>query len=300
MAVKFEDYYQTLGVSREASQDEIQKAYRKLARKYHPDVNKEASAKGRFEKLTEAYEVLKDPEKRKKYDQLGANWKQGQDFRPPPGAEGFEFRNTGPGGFAGGPSGFSDFFESLFGGRGGGNGMGGFEDLFSQAHTGRSAQHQEQEAQIRVGFDEAYHGATRRLTLQGPQGQKTVEVKIPPGTAPGSKLRLRREGLVLKVDVAEHPRYKLEGKDISVELPLRPDQAALGDRVPVDTPEGEVTLTIPPGTSSGSRLRLSGKGLPGRGKQSAGDLYVQVKITVPRKLTDAQRAAYEQLRSVSE
>lgn len=308
MAVKFEDYYETLGVSRDASQQDIQRAFRKLARQYHPDVNKEASAEEQFRKINEAYEVLKDPEKRKKYDQLGANWQAGQDFRPPPGYENmrYEFGGQGQGGgFS--PEGFSDFFEMFFGSRGGGGrtaGSAGFEDLFRQAgqaggHGG--AAHRaapEQEAQLDITLDEAYRGSTRSLSLQGPAGTKTLEVKIPAGTTDGSKIRLRGENLLLNIKVAKHPDFTLQGKNLTTEVKLQPWQAALGAKMDVKTMEGTVTLSVPPGTQSGQKMRLRGKGMPVR-KGEPGDLFVRMMIAVPKELTDEQRELYEKLKEIS-
>ena len=305
MAVKFQDYYQTLGVKRDASQEEIQRAYRKLARKYHPDLNKDADASDKFKQVGEAYEVLKDPEKRKKYDTLGENWKAGQEFRPPPGWEG-RFRGAGGpgrgGGFqfeAGGQ--FSDFFEAIFGQMaGGGAGQGraqGFDDLFGQGQRGPQ-QAPMQEAPISISLDEAFHGTTRRLDLQGPNGKKTIEVKIPAGTSSGAKIRLGGEGLILKVTVSPHPRFKVSGKDLTVTQELEPWQAALGDKVDLKTMDETVTLNIPAGTNSGQRLRLKGRGLkPAKG--GAGDLYVEMSIRVPKTLTDEQRDLYEKLKQAS-
>ena len=321
MAVKFEDYYQTLGVSRDASQEEIQRAYRKLARKYHPDVNKEADAAQRFAKIGEAYEVLKDPEKRRKYDELGRNWKQGQDFRPPPGWEDIQFEFRGPGGNARGaggdfrPGGFSDFFEMFFGGRGraGGGGSGGgspFEELFEQyasdggrARGGRgggAAEAAPTEHELTITLDEAFGGGTRRVEVSGPGGRRSLDVKIPPGSVDGTRLRLREHGVVLKIKLARHPRYEVTGHDLTTELYITPAEAALGAKVEVTTLDGPVTMTIPPGAQSGQKLRLRGRGLP-RDKQGQkrGDLFVRLLIRVPTSLSDAEREAYEKLREVS-
>ena len=301
MSVKFEDYYKTLGVKRDASADEIKRAYRKLAQKYHPDRNKEEGAAEQFSKVGEAYEVLKDPEKRKRYDQLGANWKHGQDFRPPPGYGGF----GGGGGrsqsfdFQGGD--FSDFFREMFGGAGaGGPGGGGFEEMFGRAGGGRGQapprQAPEQEAEISVSLHEAYHGSTRQLSLQGPGGVKTIDIKIPAGIKPGGKIRLKGENLLLKVNVAPDPRFQVNGVNLTTDLKISPATAALGGKADVTTLDGEVTMTIPPGTGSGSKLRVRGKGLgPAKDK---GDLLVRVMVAVPKELTDAQRALYEQLRDL--
>lgn len=331
MAVKFQDYYETLGVDREASQDEIKRAYRKLARQYHPDVNQDEAAKGKFEKINEAYEVLGDPEKRKKYDQLGENWKHGQDFQPG-GGYGFD---TGNGGFSfstgGGRGGatfsgdFSDFFNQFFGGghdRTAGHRRGratSFEDLFGAAGSGASgsggmggmgagprsagragaAQTPMQETEATVSLYEAHHGTTRQLSLQGPQGTQTLDVKIPAGVTDGSKIRLRDKGVQIKVRVAGDPRFEVHGHDLTTDVKVDPATAALGGKVDVETLEGSATLTIPPGTSSGNKLRLKGKGLNKRGKDERGDLFARVMIQVPKTLTDAQREAFEKLREAS-
>ena len=326
MAVKFQDYYETLGVERQASQDEIKRAYRKLARKYHPDVNKEASAKGMFEKINEAYEVLGDPDKRKKYDQLGANWKHGQDLAA--GGHGFEdggFSYSTGGGHGGEFSGdFSDFFNQFFAGAGAGRDRTAgrrrgrstsFEDLFggsaggmggmgagpsgagpSGAGRAGAVQTPMQEAEATVSLYEAHHGTTRQLSLQGPQGTQTLDVKIPAGVTEGSKIRLRAKGVQIKVRVAGDPRFQVTGHDLTTDVKIDPATAALGGKVDVETLEGPATLTIPEGTSSGGKLRLKGKGLHKRGQDERGDLFARVMITVPKSLTDEQREAYEKLR----
>lgn len=317
VAVKFQDYYQTLGVPKTASQDEIQRAYRKLARKYHPDVNKEKGAEQKFKELSEAYEVLKDPDKRKQYDELGANWKAGQEFKPPPGWKNAKFDFGGPGGFSFGGDGFSDFFEMFFG-RSAGPGRGGarvrfgphgagfdFEQEFQQA----GATH---EAQITISLEDAYHGAKRQITLSDNGGPpKTYDVKIPRGVTEGAKIRLAGQGgpgrggappgdLILIVHLAQHPNFQVDGHDLTTTLPLTPWEAALGAKLPVDTLEGQVTLTIPPGAASGQKLRLRGKGLPHRGHPDRhGDLYVLLKIVVPKELSDEERRLFEELAKVS-
>lgn len=340
MAVKYQDYYQTLGVSRTASQDEIQRAYRKLARQFHPDVNKEAGAEARFKLINEAYEVLKDPERRKRYDQLGADWKSGQDFSPPPGWENFgvnfgqqgragrsrsgragrSARGAGPdvGGFDG-FGGFSDFFEAIFGGGGGG---GGASPFGAQGFTGRSpagpqpgATH---EADLTVSLEDAFRGATRRITLEASQpdgrgganrSSKSYDVRIPPGTIDGSVIRLAGQGaagqgggapgdLLLRIHIAPDPRFTVSGHDITAPLPISPWEAALGAKVPAPTLDGEVVITIPPGSQSGQRLRLRGKGLPTRAGDR-GDEYVELRIVVPKELSPSERAAFENLRDVS-
>lgn len=317
MAVKFQDYYETLGVDRTASQDEIKRAYRKLARQYHPDVNKDAADAGKFEHINEAYEVLGDPEKRKKYDQFGKNWKHGQDFTPPPGFEGSFGGGPGGGGFSyrttGGPGGgsfsdgdFSDFFRMFFDSgdirSGGGQRGPSFEDLFAQAGGGGGTaggpprQAPPTTADVTVSLHEAHHGTTRQLTLQGPGGSKTLDVKVPAGVTDGARIRLKRDNVLLTVRVAKDPRFELHGHDLITDVRVDPATAALGGKADVETLDGHFTLTIPAGTSSGGKLRLKGKGLKKQGREERGDLLARVMIAVPKSLTDEQREAYEQLR----
>jgi curved DNA-binding protein len=316
MAVTFQDYYQTLGVNRTASQDEIRRAYRKLARKYHPDVNKAKDAEEKFKQVNEAHEVLKDPEKRKLYDQLGANWKAGQEFRPPPEWENIRFQ------FGGAPKaeefdlggGFSDFFEMLFGARRG----------TSRGGAGRGAQAawsmpgQDHEAEIAVRLEDSYYGATRTITLQGQEVDEqgrlrptshTYEVRIPAGVSDGSRIRLAGKGgpgigggpsgdLFLKVRIEPHPRFRVDGHDLQVEVPVTPWEAALGATVEVPVVEGTANLKIPPGIQSGQKLRLRGKGLPRR-DDGRGDLLALVKIVVPKTLTEKERELFAEMARVS-
>ena len=313
--VEYKDYYAILGVERSAQKEEISRAYRKLARKYHPDLNKAPEAEEKFKEVSEAYEVLKDPEKRRRYDQLGARWKEGQDYQPPPGWEFRQEQGPGPsaGGFSFGEGGFSDFFESLFGGafqqRGGA--MGGGSPFQRQ---GRPA---DQEATLRISLEEAYRGGTTSIVLEsresaGGAGQaarpRRLDVKIPPGILPGQKIRLagqgpqntdgRRGDLYLRVEVEPHRRFRLEDRDLYTDLALTPWEAALGSQVQVPSLNGTVTLTVPRGTQSGQKLRLKGKGLPNP-KGSAGDLYVTAQIKVPKRLSDRERELFESLREAS-
>lgn len=323
MAIKFEDYYQTLGVSRDASAEQIRRAYRKLARQHHPDVSKDKDAAQRFAKVNEAYEVLSDPEKRQRYDQLGENWQAGQEFRPPPGWENVRFDFKPGAGQAGGFSfkgggQFSDFFETLFGDlmgsrhaggpRGGGRQM--FDDLFRQAGAGqdfakdfghkRHGAHHAPAAQqvtdLPITLEQAYRGGTQRIEVQGPTGRKNIEVKIPAGATDGMKIRLRGEGLVLRLRIEKDPRFELQGRNLITEARISPAQAALGGKVDVPTLNGTLAMTIPPGSSSGRKLRLKGKGLPAAGKHHPGDLIVRLMIDVPEKMTQQQRELYEKLR----
>jgi curved DNA-binding protein len=317
MALKFKDYYDILGVSRNATQDEIQRAYRKLARKYHPDVNKEPGAEEKFREINEAYEVLKDPEKRAKYDQLGSHWQAGQDFRPPPGWDvHFDF-GGGPGQsefFWSGSGDFSDFFEMLFG-------RSGFGRSRSAAGTQTGGVWRQpgadREAVLRISLEDAYHGAVKTLTLppeaSGIAGAgrpgKTLEVKIPKGILPGQKIRLAGQGqegmggarpgdLYLKVELEPHPVYRLEGRDLYMDLPITPWEAALGAEVPVKTLSGTYSLKVPAGSQSGQKLRLRGKGMPNP-KGAPGDLYAVLKIVVPKKLSKEEKDLFRRLGEVS-
>jgi len=301
--MEFKDYYAILGVGRDASQDEIKRAYRKLARKYHPDVSKEPDAEDRFKEIGEAYEVLKDPEKRKAYDQLGRGYHQGEDFRPPPGWEpGFEFSG---GGFTDAGE-FSDFFESLFG-RGFGRGAGGRRQGAGFRVSGHDVV-----ARAEITLEEAYNGGTRQITLprhevtadgRVRESQQTLNVRIPKGITDGQRIRLSGQGepgigggppgdLYLEIHFRPHPRFHVEGRDIFLHLPVAPWEAALGAQVTVPTLGGDVGLKIPAGSQTGRKLRLKARGLPG---DPSGDQYVTVRIVVPRPETDAQRALYERM-----
>jgi curved DNA-binding protein len=297
--MQYKDYYQILGVPRTASDEAIKKAYRRLARKYHPDVSKEANAEERFKELSEAYEVLRDPDKRSAYDQLGANWKAGQEFRPPPGwQQHHEFR--GGGGFGGG-SAFSDFFESLFGDLGIGGGRRGFQQAG-----------EDQQARIEITLEEAYHGVTRTLQVQIPEvdarghgvtRRKSLNVRIPPGVGNGQKIRLAGQGapgigggasgdLYLEVRLLPHPRYQVEDKNVTLTLPLAPWEAALGAQVQAPTLGGKVSLNIPANSQSGQKLRLRGRGLPGT---PPGDQYVVLQIVNPPADSVAARELFRRM-----
>lgn len=320
MSVKYKDYYQILGVPRDASREQVTKAFRKLARQYHPDVNQDAGAEDRFKEINEAHEVLKDPEKRKRYDTLGAAWEHGQDFRPPPGYGDFEFRYGGPG--AGGRGAedlgdFSDFFSILFGGLGGGfgrarpgkrgsaGGFGGFGDFGDRAGPRTGDDH---EAEIVIPLEEAASGANRTVRLSKPGGgTRSLKVAIPAGVTDGTRIRLQNQGgagqgggragdLYLRVRFQPHRRFEADGRDLTTRVTIAPWQAALGDRIEVETLSGKVRLQIPAGTGSGTRFRLRGQGLPGRNGAAPGDLYVEAVIAVGRDLSPQQKRLYEQLR----
>jgi curved DNA-binding protein len=296
--MEFRDYYKTLGVEPGADTDEIKRAYRKLARKYHPDLNKEAGSEEKFKEIGEAWEVLKDPEKRKRYDQLRAGgWRGGDDFQPPPGWRG-GFGQAGAGEGFGGFSGFSEFFENLFGG-----GMG--------ARRQRSAPGRDIHARVEIDLETAFSGGQRRIALNrsepGPDGRlvsrrQNLEVNVPAGVTPGQQIRLAGQGeagfggakgdLYLEVDIRPHHLFELDGRNVHLTLPIAPWEAALGARVNVPTLGGKVAMNIPAGSSSGKRLRLKGRGLPGK---PAGDQVVTLKVVVPKASTDRQRELYEQL-----
>lgn len=311
---KYKDYYKLLGVDRNASQEEIQKAYRKLARKYHPDVNKDSGSEQKYQEINEAYEVLKDPDKRQRYDNLGMNWEAGQDFSPPPGYQDFQGGHVHFGGFDGqeGFGGFSDFFNMLFGdfGFGGGRGQRGRTATFFGDEGGPSMRGGgDQEASIELTLEDAAEGGVKQIALEQPgKGRKTLEVRIPAGVTEGQKIRLAGQGapgmdgtpgdLYLKVHLKEHPRFSLEGHNLRTTLRLAPWEAALGAEVPVKTLNGEVQMKIPAGTQGGQVFRLKGKGMPRR-KGAPGDLFVAVRISLPKKLSDRERDLFEELARVS-
>jgi curved DNA-binding protein len=311
MAVQFRDYYETLGVSKTATTEEIRSAFRKLARKYHPDVAKDKkAAEEKFKEINEAYEVLSDPAKRQKYDQLGENWNQPGGFQPPPqwgggrpgdgfyrygGEDGgveFEFNGTG----------FSDFFEAFFGGGRGQSAFGGFGRRPPGAERGSDV-----EADIMVPLEEVLHGAKRTVSLRraGSNKVETYQVKIPRGVHEGQRIRLAGQGepgerggrsgdLFLRVRLARHPDFTVEGSDLVHELKIQPWQAVLGADLTVPTLEGNVRLKIPPGTQSGQRFRLRERGLPSSsGKR--GDLYVEVQVAVPTKVTEREKEIWSEL-----
>ena len=314
MAVQFRDYYETLGVPKTATEDEIRTAFRKLARKHHPDVAKDKkAAEEKFKEINEAYEVLSDAEKRKKYDQLGAGWNQPGGFQPPPGWEaqqpggGFQQWQWGGGENGGvefefGGTGFSDFFEAFFGGGRGRSAFGGFGGRQATAERGADV-----EADIMVTLEEALHGSTRTVSLRraGSNKVENYQVKIPRGVHEGQRIRLAGQGeagvrggksgdLFLRVRLAKHPDFSVERRDLVHEVKIEPWQAVLGSELLVPTLEGNVRLKIPPGTQSGQRFRLRGRGLPST-SGTRGNLYVDVQINVPKKLTEREREVWREL-----
>jgi len=302
--VDFKDYYKIMGVKRDATQDDIKRSYRKLARKYHPDVSKHADAEARFKEVGEAYEVLKDPEKRAAYDQLGANWKAGQDFRPPPDWDaGFEF--SGGGYTRADSAAYSDFFESLFG-----HGFGSAPP--TGARGGFRARGEDHHAKVLIDLEDAYHGAAKTITLRSPEldagghvitREHSLNVKIPKGIRQGQKIRLSGQGapgfgggeagdLYLEIEFRPHALYRVEGRDLYLDLPVAPWEAALGATIKTPTPAGPVDLKIPAGSSSERKLRLKGRGIPGN---PPGDVYVVAQITLPSADSDQARDLYRKM-----
>lgn len=309
--MEYKDYYKVLGIEKTASQDDIKHAYRRLARKYHPDVSKEANAEEKFKNLQEAYEVLKDPEKRTAYDQLGSNWKQGQEFRPPPGWDAnTRFYTSGDSGAFSESDlgGFSDFFSNLFGRaqrRPEGEDFGGFKQRGN-----------DQRATISITLEEAFQGTTRNLQLQIPeidasgqihQSVRTIKVTIPPGAAQGQQLRLAKQGgpgmggaepgdIYLEIDIQPHVLFSLKGKDVFLTLPVTPWEAALGADIKIPTLGGQVGLKLAPNSQTGQKLRLKGRGMPS--KPDAGDQYAILQIHTPPAQTDEQKQMYEKMAQI--
>ncbi len=301
--MEYKDYYEIMGVKRDATQDEIKRAYRKLARKYHPDVSEEADAEARFKDVGEAYEVLKDPEKRAAYDQLGAQWQAGQDFRPPPDWDaGFEFSG---GGYTAGGADHSAFFEELFG-RGFAQ-SGGVGSRHSFHMRG-----EDHHAKVLIDLEDSFSGATRSISLHVPEitedghvitRERTLNVRIPKGIRPGQQIRLAGQGgpglgdaepgdLFLEVEFREHPLYRVDGADIYLDLPVAPWEATLGASIKVPTPSGSVDLKIPANSNQGRKLRLKGKGLFSK---TPGDMYVVLQVNLPPADSDTARQLYEQM-----
>ena len=325
MAVQFKDYYETLGVDRNATPDEIRKAYRKLARKYHPGLNpsnKEAEAK--FKEINEAHEVLSHPENRKKYDALGANWRAGQPFEPPPGYE----KAYGPGGFRSytwttgdgeevefGGTGFSDFFEAFFG-RGFRQAGRGAESPFGRTGAAhRSQRGQDIEGDLMITIEEAFRGGKKTISLRntnprtGQTRTETYEVKIPPGILPGTRIRLGGRGepgagqgpagdLYLRIHIAPDPDFRLEEEGLVFDLDLTPWEAVLGAEVTVPIFGRSLKIKIPPGSQNGQRMRIRGQGLPGKGG-AQGDLFIVLHVEVPSNLSADERAKWEELKKIS-
>ena len=278
--MEYKDYYKTLGVARTATPTEIKKAYRKLAAEFHPDKNKAKGAEDRFKEINEANEVLSDAEKRRSYDELGSDWRAGQQFRPPPGWGGRGRRSTGgnPGGFSGD---FSDLFSSMFGS---GAGMGG--GFAPEAEDSRDV--------LTISLEESFHGGSRRVQLSS---GKTLEVKIPKGVTEGQTIRLTGQGrfggdLLLEMRFAAHPRFDLKGRDLSCVVSVAPWESALGATVSVPTLGGEVELKLPAGIQAGKKMRLKGRGLPG---STAGDQIIEIRVVTPPAASEEDKAFYTQM-----
>jgi curved DNA-binding protein len=309
--MEYKDYYKIMGVERNATADDIKKAHRRLARKYHPDVSKEKNAEARFKEIAEAWEVLRDPEKRAAYDRLGAGYQAGQEFRPPPGWNQQRASGSHTSGKRGrGAAGFdhSDFFDAIFRGMGGGpGGFGGF-DFDDLRAGGFDMPGEDQHAKIKIDIGDSYTGATRKLQLHTPAESdgglaahdRTIEFVIPKGIRAGQHIRLAGQGipgtgrggagdLYLDVEFLPHALYRAEGRDVYMTLPVAPWEAALGAEIEAPTPIGEVALKIPPGSTSGRKLRLKGRGLPGK---TPGDFYFVLQVALPPADTPASKKAY--------
>jgi curved DNA-binding protein len=301
--MQYKDYYKIMGLSRDSTQDEVKRAYRKLARKYHPDVSKERDAEAKFKELGEAYEVLKDPQKRAAYDKLGSSWKAGEEFRPPPNwDEGFEFKG---GGFTDTDAGaFSDFFEQLFG-------RAGFH-AGARGPRGAHVRGQNSHAKIYIDLEDSFQGSTRNISLSTPAvdahgyvqvKHRSLNIKIPKGIKPGQHIRLAGQGdpgpgggaagdLLLEIAFNKHPLYRVSETDIYLDLPVTPWEAALGAKIKAPTPEGNIDLKIPPNSRQGTKLRLKGRGLPAK---SPGDFFVVLQISLPPANTEPAKAAYQKM-----
>jgi curved DNA-binding protein len=308
------DFYETLGVSRESTKEEIQASYRKLARQWHPDVNKAPEAEERFKEISEAYDTLSDPVTRRRYDAFGEDFRKvPDDVDPETYARARAAAGAGRGRAGAGRAGSGR--TAGFGGFTGGEDIGiDLEDLLGGMGFGvgggvRSVRGPDQEALLELEIDEAYRGGSRTITLPGPEGERTYTVRIPPGVTDGQRIRLGGQGargrgggsagdLYLIVRLRPHPRYRVQGRDIHIDLPVAPWEAALGATVPVPTPGGEVKVKVPSGSSSGRRLRLRGKGMPNtRGRP--GDAYAEVHIVVPQSLSERERELFEELARTS-
>ena len=345
MAVKFKDYYEILEINRNASQEDIQKAYRKLARLYHPDRHQSKSeherkkAEEKFKEIGEAYEVLKDPQKRKRYDALGANWKAGQDFTPPPGFEQFfgGFGKRPSGGYSHvefeGMDGLSDFFQMLFGDqmRGGFSGFSqnpfqgqrpsnanNFSHGFQEQGDKTEAKGENFHGEIHISLEDAFFGGKKSITLETKEAgflgisknkSKRYQITIPKGVTNGTVIRLAGQGekgpgqkagdLLLKVVIDRHPKFEISGENLLTKVNISPWEAALGAKIPVKTLEGEIKLTLPKGSQSGQTLRIRGKGFPLKNKNQRGDLLAELKIVIPKNPSEKELQLYEKLKEVS-
>lgn len=297
MATK--DYYKIMGVARDASQKDIKRAYHRLARKFHPDVSKAPDAAERFKEIGEAYAVLSDPEKRAAYDQFGEYWEAGQQAQQQQSGGWQQDFGQRQQSFNGGD--FSDFFSDIFGQRG----FGGFNQ---QGRRGFAQRGEDIHAKIQIDIEDSYHGASRSISVATPNGKRTLNVRIPRGVMAGQQIRLAGQGeqgfgggargdLLLEVEFRAHPRYRVEGRDVYLRQPVSPWEAALGAKVTVPTPTGNIDIKIPANSSADRKLRLKGKGLPAK---QPGDLFVELTIALPEANTPQAKAAYEAFRDAFE
>ena len=291
MKVSYKDYYKILGVESNATADQIRKAYRKLAKKYHPDVNKEAGAEQRYKDINEAYEVLKDPAKRQKYDTLGENWEQ--DFAPHPGWQDMR----GGGDFGGG---FSDFFKTIFGSFN----MGRFNDNEGEPIFTSRPRTRDQEVSMSIPLEDIFSGGTKTINISDGQRSKTLNVNLPRGITDGSRIKLSGKApsggdLHIIIRILQNSKYEINGNDLIKNLKVAPWEAVTGGNISVETPTGDVKMKLPAGTQNGQKLRLKGKGLPKRAENDSGDLYVKIEIAVPQKISDKEKELWEALARTS-
>jgi curved DNA-binding protein len=302
MPVQYKDYYQVLGVAKGATQDEVRKAFRKLARQHHPDVAKDKkTAETKFKEINEAYEVLGDAQKRREYDELGANWGKRAQQSPPPWNNGFGSQG---GSAAMNEEGFSDFFEAFFGGARQPMGGGRRGSSFPGGASGAGAQPKHLEAEVQVSVEELLKGARKRVSFRRPPGGalEKIDVQVPAGMVPGQKIRLANRGqnggdMFLRISLAD-PAYSVEGSDLIREVTVPAWQAVLGGEVQVSTPDGQVRLKVPAGSQPGRRFRLTGRGLPAEGK-TRGDFYVQIQVHIPESLSLEERAAWVKVQDLA-
>ena len=288
MGIQYKDYYKILGVSREATSDEIKKAYRKLAKQYHPDVSKEANAEEKYKEINEAYEVLKDPEKRKKYDTLGMNWQSGQDFTPPPGWQHVEFGGGDMGGF-------SDFFKTIFGG--------GLGDIFGGSNFQQQPVRRDSEVSVTLSLEDVARGGVHNFAFSSSSGKRNIKVNLPKGITEGSQIRLpgKADGggdIYVTIHIAPNKIFEVNEFDLTREIKVKVWDAVLGKDLTVGTLDGEVMIKMPPGLQDGQKLRVRGKGMPKRDGTN-GDLYVRIKIEIPRRLNSKQKDLWQELANLS-
>lgn len=294
MGVSYKDYYKILGIERSAASEQIRKAHRKLAKKYHPDINKEAGAEQKYKDVNEAYEVLKDPDKRQKYDTLGADWEQGQDFTPPPGWQEMSYGDVRS--FGGG---FSDFFKTIFGSFNmGGRGV-EYDTIFNSRQRVR-----DQEVNMSISLEDIFSSGTKTITMSDGVKTKILNINLPKGITDGSKIKLSGKApnggdLHITIHILPNSKYEFDGNDLVEKLIVAPWEAVIGSNIIVETPTGNVKMRLPAGTQNGQKLRLKGKGLPKRIEDEAGDLYVRIEIAVPQKISEHEKELWEELARLS-